>query len=336
VITLCKIVFEKDGCYLCQKERMRYDPKILIKDGLFPYPFRPTDVARFRIENQSVDGFLLAKNEQSYYAFMGNYSQACIKDDDSTRVSPGSGLGNLHKLKLQPKNDPHILAESVETKILEDNQTGSKLLFLRDSMVGFTWKETEGNIIPRLLGNYRPHSLYFFYGAYSDESHKMVLRSTDKVEEIPESILEDFGEDADVQLFGSNEEWGSRRWHVKKDAESLDECYADFLPFPPFEVVTAIKLLEPETVARSKPVEVPSYLKHPFFLKTCLIPPEPVPIQQASYSELKAFSQCIQKNLYYPNIKTEDPHQEYRNLFKNSAGYVLLCRPKFPIRRQVP
>lgn len=311
---------------------MRYDPKVLIKEGLFPYPFKPTEMAKFKIGNQAIDGFLLAKNEQSYYTFMGNYSQACIKDADSTRISPGTDLGNLYKLKLKPKNDPHILGESVEIQVLEDGQTGSKLLFLRDSIAGFTWKEMGGTIIPRLLGNYRYNSLYFFYGAYSTDSDKMILRSTDNADEIPDSILEDFNEDADVQLFGSCEEWGSKRWHVKKDTESLDECYADFLPFPPFEVVAAIRLLEPGIVAKAKPAEVPCYLKHPFFLKTCLIPPEPVPVKEASYSELKAFSQCIQKNLYYPNIKTEDPNQEYWNLFKNSAGYVLLCKPKFPVR----
>jgi len=334
VVTLCRVVFESDGCYLCQKDKAKYDPKVLLRNSLFPYPFDDKETMKFRINGKVVDGFLLAKDEQCYYSFLGKYSLDCQKDSDSVKLKPHLDVATIYKFKLKNKKDPHIMGENIGYEILLDEEDGSKLIFMKDSIVAFAWKEDAGTIAPRFLGKCCDNPLFFFYGSLNGDKSRVVLRSTEALEDVPPSLLADFTEDDDVLLFGSNEEWGSHRWLIKKDSEVIDDCYADFMPFPPFDVIGAIKLLPPEVVAKSTLSELPNEMKHPFFLKTCLIPSASVPILNVGRNELKSFSLHIQRNLYYPNIKTEDPQHEYRNLYKNSAGYVLLCQPKFPVQQR--
>jgi len=332
MIRIAKIIYEKNGAYIARNDMAEVIPEFILRDSLCPFVVNSDDTRKFEIDGKVVEGLLIANNERIYESFAKTHQ---VKDDPiaekrSSRTS-GSKIVRRRRPPWASRGIDRFTMEGSNFKIVHDQTTGEKYLFMQDEIVIFSWKEENGSIFPIFAAS-ADHQ-YYYYGA-TGESGKTVVRTARRVKDIPRSFMARLTSKSRFQVFGTCIYYGyyHPRGTRKERIDIPGIGYADFLPFPPYEILGALRLIPPKTVEKAKPAELPGLPDRPCFLKTFLLAPSGVPIIKAQAGTLRSLAACTQKNLYMPGVKTEDPSHEYENLYHNSAGYLLLCRPKWPIK----
>ena len=332
MITIAKVVFEKKGAYILQNSEAALDPKILLRKGLCPVPVDSNYIDSFDIDGNVIRGYLMAKNEETYIAFKKKYQVDEESECSGPRLKKLRRYGRIAARRNRfngPQYADEEILEPGHRELITDSETGEKRLFERDSVVVFGWQEDGRSITPVFVAKNDAGDIPFYYYGSSGEGGKAVLRNVPELEMVPGGFLERMTAESSCAVLGS----ASRSLRDRGDKETTSKCdgFTDFLPYPPYEILGAFKLLPPDIVRHACPETLPPVLGKHCFLKTFLIPPSGVPVIDASAGVLRSLSTCTQKNLFIPGVKTEDPDLEYRNLYTASAGYVLLCLPKWPI-----
>ncbi|MCX7830740.1 MAG: hypothetical protein N2445_06750 [Acidobacteria bacterium] len=330
MINLCKIIYENDGCYLCKMEKNIIDPKELLKESLFPPQISSYELLKFSIDGKIIEGCLFAKSLEKYIRFKLDYALKAREEDDDDSIESNKNFV-LRTIRFRNERRKYIFENDFEYVIKTDERSGSKYIFLNDAIAILCWKEEGEFISPLLIGKFEDDPYYHFFSSISGDEGKMAVRRVNGFENIPDSLLSQFSENKDFKILGFDENWNEISSNAKGNSE---DCFDDFVPYPPYEVVCALKLLPPEEISKEKKEELPPLLTSPAVLKTFLIPTNKIPVVKVSAGALRSFSSHILNNLYLPAVETEDPDFEYTTLYNNSMGYAVLARPQFPLKEK--
>lgn len=309
-------------------------PRIVLERGFAPIDLpEEIELGRFKVKGKVLEGIVVGDVEDDVDEFVRYHGvpetepdlrEMFVKRSGRRRKFPRRPLSvsgyDVHRHSYVPEEHKLLLQYSVkgETYLLKE---ASNPIFI------FKWIEEKGKISPIICGRIpqkngfrRKECLYLYYSGYK-KGKSFFMNFVEDYERLPEKIRNNLNGE-----YGYGE---SGRYRLGR--EIIVEPFIDPLPFPPYEVVGALRLQKPEEVEKASEKKISKVLEDIFILKTFLLVEEPINVMEVSAGELKVFAKGIQGDIFDPKVTAEDFMEEYRRLWSSSSGFVLLCKPKWTI-----
>ncbi|MEM3396866.1 MAG: hypothetical protein QW620_06675 [Thermoplasmata archaeon] len=328
-----KVVFSDGNVDLCVPAIVDVPADTVLRKGLYPFSNSITQricsIGIFKINDKIIEGFPVSSSARELFDFWIKYS-----------VNGKAPSQLYHYLHDDDLLDSYPIPKSIVDceRIVVKDET---YLFLHAGIgVVYSWEEKNGTLQPVMCGmvNIDEEKIYFYYSGYTKEN--AILRTTDKVEKIPRGIMESLkkrygycgiqkGDDC------SNFETRRRRYglHIIREKYASMRQGGDLVdvnPYPPYQIVHAIKLLPPEDVNEARNPVVPPNFTENYLVRTFLYTADPIPFSVLSADELRGIAKYVHSTFYFYGTQTENPLGEYTEIWENSCGYLLFCKPAWP------
>ncbi len=179
-----------------------------------------------------------------------------------------------------------------------------------DSGILYGWDRRDGHIYPVIAGWIDGRHKNYFYLHRIDVARNIArFRFVPDPGRIPQTVISPL---SDGFIFSSLQ---------------IDEKI-DIIPFPPFKTKYALRLYSPRMLLKSRDEQLPGEFKEPFIVKTFLPVSEGVRVIDVSPGVVRSFVKNINGHVYAPSNLNPHWEADYRELWKRTAGYVLLCKPE--------
>lgn len=304
-----KIVYkEGERIFLGKPVEIMVPAKDALKYRMASFHFEEKyTTGEFRIKGKVIKGILIGFDEYEMERFERRYTSG------KTGIRGWREKRNFYSYKevVRERDEIVIYSRKKEEYLFRK----AEKLFL------FGWNKEDSGIIPVICGVVPFHSTeknsYIYYSGGNEKIAYM--EQVGSIDKIPSAIFRSLKRYKEIPFFDFHR---SRRF--------MENLY-EILPFPPYEVIAAVKLLPPERVKRAKEEKLPESLQDIFILKAFLMTFNPLPVMELSAGKLKTLSSYLHGDVLDPDVSTESPDDEYRTLFDSCAEYLLLCKPKWPI-----
>ncbi len=275
------------------------DPGLLLLNGISP--FEVTERGKviiprkltLRIGNKkrTFRGFFISEDDYAVQRFLLRHG--VIKSMEIKRIISDS-LVFTHK-------EPYLVEWHGRTYAFEKELNNGIL---------FGWDRRDGFIYPAVAGWIERRPKNYFYLHRIDASKNIAhFRFVPDPKSIPQTV---------ISTLSRGFAFNSLR---------MDERM-DIVPFPPFETRYALRLYPPSAVLRTRDEPLPVEFNEPFIIKTFLPVSNGVRIIEPSPGVVRAFVKNINGNVYAPSYFNPHWESDYKELWKSTAGYVLLCKPE--------
>jgi hypothetical protein len=316
-----KVIYKHKSIFIGKPEEFSIEAKEVLKNGLMPLEFSEEFIGTFKISGKIIKGIPLGETSEEVLNFEKRYE---IKTEN---------VRHYRRKKRKKMRYSKYFDVSYE-KFLKYNGfsfysfNGDMYIIKKDAefINLFKWIEEKGKITPKVCGFFKKRyseKFYFYYSGSSEDGKSKLLKIEKDFENIPSSLLKII-----------NKEYGYVGIeHFNRGYDEKKEELIDFLPFPPYEIIGAVKLLPPKEVLLAKKEKPPEKIFNDIYiLKTFLFSEKPVPVIELNKGQLKGFIECVQMDIFDPKIISEEDEieVEYNKYWNLSNGYVLLCKPKWP------
>jgi hypothetical protein len=302
-----KLLYKEKNVFIGEQSEVPVPVEVVLKYRLGPLEFPEEDVKTYKVKGKTIEGIAIGEVPADVEEFERKH---LIEDYSSynKKKYPGSHRWLSREFYSSPRGEKNLFLYKYgkHTYIMRQNV---------ENFIIWKWLEEKGKVLPKICGRNKEYC--FYYAGYSKTLEATILKF-DK--NIPQPLLSSFDTN-----YGYCEYEHSYRSTIKTEA-----FYIDPLPFPPYSVIGAVKLLPPEKVMNKKEKKLPEIFDEIYLLKTLLLVDEPVPVIKISEEQLREFANHLNENIFDPNSIAEFPEEVYSNLWTISNEYVLLCKPKWP------
>lgn len=284
-----------------------------IELGICSFDDLEKNVRSFRIGEKLIKGILICRNIEAINEFI----QAHLMEKDNNIRHFRSSLIEFHI-------DPYDVNFVEIGKNIYACPKSGLIIF-------YGWDIKGSKVQPVLCGRINKSRydgdsrIIFYYSGYDQKSDMVYIRLVKSPKELPKHILNA------LKLYGVSAYSSERYRFAGNDNAILQISFGHFLPFPTYEAIYAVKTFPPKIVENSKELDLPDFLNDVFVVKPFLFTSEPINILELKPGQLKKFASFLHGEVFDPSIRTENPQNEYISLFKNSCGYFLICKPKWPL-----
>lgn len=276
------------------------DPRLLILKGFSPFELDEYEKVlipqRFtlRIGNKKrkFRGFFISEDVYAVQRFLLRYG--VMKSMDIHRIiSDSYAFSSVNPYLVEWHGKTYAFVKELSSGIL----TG--------------WNRSDGIIYPVIAGwiEKRRDKNYFYLHRIDAAKNMVHFRFVNDPKNIPPSIILSLSKGF---IFNSLR---------------MDEG-VDIIPFPPFEIKYALKLYPPSKILRTKNEPLPDEFNEPYIIRTFLPASKGVRVIDASPGIVRTFVQNINVNVYAPSYSNPYWESDYKELWRRSAGYILLCKPE--------
>jgi len=307
-----KVVYETKGVYIGKPVDIRVPVDMVLEYGLGPLA-APRRLKRYRIKDKVIEGIAIGENPERVEEFESKHE--IIRGGVSKR--PGRSYFVIGRTKpvtisLSPQVSP-------DSGLFLFTHRGNSYLLRRNVglFVVFKWFESNSRITARLCGKDGDWFFYYLGGSKCTRTLKFT-------KSVPKELVADFGVDYGYYQFTD------RDYEFRESEPGPTWSFVDPLPFPPYEVVGALRLFPPEKVVGEKDGTLPKEFQEVFVLRAVLVLDEPVPVISLSPKELLAFANHITGDIFDPSTLAEYPENEYKELWQWCNHFVLLSKPRWP------
>jgi len=305
-----KLLYKEKNVFIGEQSEVPVPVEMVLKYGLGPLEFPEEDIKTYKIKGKIIEGVVIGEVPEDVEKFEKKY----LMEDYS--------LYNKKKYPGSPRLLLRVLYSTYRDKISLFFYKYEKHTYIMrqdvENFIIWKWFEEKEKVVPKICGKNGEYC--FYYAGYSTTFDTKILKF-DKT--IPQSLITSF-----TTNYGYYELINSR-FH-SSDKRPAGAFYIDPLPFPPYIVIGAVKLLPPERVMNKKEKKLPKIFEDIFLLKTLLLVDEPVPVIKLSEEQLREFANHLNDNIFDPHSIAEFPEEVYSTLWTLSNEYVLLCHPKWP------
>ncbi|MCS7212815.1 MAG: hypothetical protein NZ927_01110 [Candidatus Calescibacterium sp.] len=284
-----------------------------IELGICSFDDLEKNLENFRIGEKLIKGILICRSEEVINEFIREH---LVNKDD-----------RIHRFR-SPFVEFHIDPYYVNFVKIGKNVYACPRTEL---IIFYGWDIKGSNVQPVLCGrinksHYNESShVIFYYSGYNQKSEMVYIRLAKSPKELPNYIINA------LKLYGVSAYSSGSYSFATRNKYISQISFVHFLPFPPYEALYAVRAFSPKVVEDSEELDLPDFLNDVFVVKTFLFTSEPINILELRPGQLKRFASFLHGEVFDPSVRTENPQNEYISLFKNSCGYFLICKPKWPL-----
>jgi len=312
-----KLLYKEEGIYLGKPCDVPVPAEVVLQYGIGPLSCTDEHVKKFNVKGEIIEGILLGENEE--------YAEEFQRKHEVDEIKFYRKMRNMKRGKRFRTSSYHDYIS--ESSYYEYKYNGEIYIVAKgiEFIPLWKWIEKDGKILPQLCGKASEEYYtdegknYFYYSGYSRE--EKFLKFDNDIPPIAKTFATNYG-----YMGYKDRDYRYSRFHWKE--KNIFTC--DPLPFPPYHIIGAVKLLPWERIMNKKENKLPKVLSDIYILKPILLFDEPAAVISLSEDKLKEFASHIQGDIFDPDSITEFPEKEYRAVFEISHEYILLCQPKWP------